>query len=115
MSQNLRGSVPLASHRRGPKPRQYAEGPEPGDKVLYVDLSRGRLEEIYRPHKSLTQLSSAPSRAGAGASAGSPGHGPAAHRPREAARESLRDAAADQPDGRAADPEEGPFRPAQAA
>jgi hypothetical protein len=51
MSRNPRGSVPLTSHRRGPKPRQHAEGPEPGDEVLCVDLSRGRLEEIYRPHK----------------------------------------------------------------
>ncbi len=48
MSQNLRGSAPLASQRSGPKPRRHPEAPEPGDEVLYVDLSRERLEELYQ-------------------------------------------------------------------
>jgi hypothetical protein len=48
MSQNLRGSTPLASQRSGPKPSRHPEAPEPGDEVLYVDLSRERLEELYQ-------------------------------------------------------------------
>lgn len=49
MSQNLRGSAPLASaQRRGSNSRRHPEAPEPGDEVLYVDLSRERLEELYQ-------------------------------------------------------------------
>jgi hypothetical protein len=48
MSQNLRGSASLASKRSGPEPRRHPEAPEPGDEVLYVDLSRERLEELYQ-------------------------------------------------------------------
>jgi hypothetical protein len=48
MSQNLRGSASLASQRSGPKPRRHPEAPEPGEEVLYVDLSRVRLEELYQ-------------------------------------------------------------------
>ncbi|MEI6111445.1 MAG: hypothetical protein WCP63_07200 [Cyanobium sp. ELA712] len=54
MSQNLRSSVPLAtsqlatSQRSGSCPRRHPEAPEPGDEVLYVDLSRERLEELYQ-------------------------------------------------------------------
>jgi len=49
MSQNLRGSAPLASTQRvGSRPRRHPEAPEPGDQVLYVDLSRERLEEFYQ-------------------------------------------------------------------
>jgi len=49
MSQNLRSSAPLAtSHRSGSSPRRHPEAPEPGDEVLYVDLSRERLEELYQ-------------------------------------------------------------------
>lgn len=49
MNQNLRGSVSLASAQSaGPKPRRHPEAPEPGDEVLYVDLSRERLEELYQ-------------------------------------------------------------------
>jgi hypothetical protein len=48
MSQNLRGSASLASQRSGPKPRRHPEAPEPGEEVLYVDLSRERLEELYQ-------------------------------------------------------------------
>lgn len=49
MSQNLRGSAPLASaQRRGSSSRRHPEAPEPGDEVLYVDLSRERLEELYQ-------------------------------------------------------------------
>ena len=48
MSQNLRGSGSLASKKSGPGPRRHPEAPEPGDEVLYVDLSRERLEELYQ-------------------------------------------------------------------
>jgi hypothetical protein len=49
MSQNFRSSAPLAtSHRSGSSPRRHPEAPEPGDEVLYVDLSRERLEELYQ-------------------------------------------------------------------
>jgi hypothetical protein len=48
MSQNLRGSASLASQRSSTKPRRHPEAPEPGDEVLYVDLSRERLEELYQ-------------------------------------------------------------------
>ena len=49
MNQNLRGSAPLAStQRRSSTPRRHPEAPEPGDEVLYVDLSRERLEELYQ-------------------------------------------------------------------
>ena len=48
MSQNLRGSASLASQRSGPKPRRHPEAPESGEEVLYVDLSRERLEELYQ-------------------------------------------------------------------
>ena len=49
MSQNLRGAAPLASTQRvGSRPRPHPEAPEPGDQVLYVDLSRERLEELYQ-------------------------------------------------------------------
>jgi hypothetical protein len=48
MSQNLRGAAPLTSSRRsGSKSKRHPEAPEPGDEVLYVDLSRERLEELY--------------------------------------------------------------------
>ena len=49
MNQNLRGSASLASGQtRGSRPRRHPEAPEPGDEVLYVDLSRERLEELIR-------------------------------------------------------------------
>jgi hypothetical protein len=48
MSQNLRGSASLTSQRSSPKPRRHPEAPEPGEEVLYVDLSRERLEELYQ-------------------------------------------------------------------
>ena len=49
MSQNLRRSAPLASAPTGgSRPRRHPEAPEPGDEVLYVDLSRERLEELYQ-------------------------------------------------------------------
>jgi len=49
MSQNLRGSASLASAQRsGSRPRRHPEAPEPGEEVLYVDLSRERLEELYQ-------------------------------------------------------------------
>jgi hypothetical protein len=48
MSQNLRGSAPLPSRRTGSMPRRHPEAPEPGDEVLYVDLSRERLEALFQ-------------------------------------------------------------------
>jgi hypothetical protein len=49
MNQNLCGSASLASGQtRGSRPRRHPEAPEPGDEVLYVDLSRERLEELIR-------------------------------------------------------------------
>ena len=49
MNQNLRGSASQASGQtRGSRPRRHPEAPEPGEEVLYVDLSRERLEELYQ-------------------------------------------------------------------
>jgi len=48
MNQNLRSSAPLASQGRGSSSRRHPEAPEPGDEVLYVDLSRERLEQLYQ-------------------------------------------------------------------
>jgi hypothetical protein len=49
MSQNLRGSASLGSAQAsGSRPKRHPEAPEPGDEVLYVDLSRERLEELYQ-------------------------------------------------------------------
>ena len=49
MNQNLRGSAAMASAQRsGSRPRRHPEAPEPGDEVLYVDLSRERLEALYQ-------------------------------------------------------------------
>jgi hypothetical protein len=49
MNQNLRSSAQLASSQRsGSRPRRHPEAPEPGEEVLYVDLSRERLEELYQ-------------------------------------------------------------------
>jgi hypothetical protein len=49
MNQNLRSSSSLASGQtRGSRPRRHPEAPEPGEEVLYVDLSRERLEELYQ-------------------------------------------------------------------
>jgi hypothetical protein len=44
MNQNLRG----LDQRRSSSLRRHPEAPEPGDEVLYVDLSRERLEELYQ-------------------------------------------------------------------
>jgi len=49
MNQNLRGSASLPSGQaRGSKSKRHPEAPEPGDELLYVDLSRERLEELYQ-------------------------------------------------------------------
>ena len=49
MNQNVRGSASLSSAQRsGSRPRRHPEAPEPGDEVLYVDLTRERLEELYQ-------------------------------------------------------------------
>jgi hypothetical protein len=49
MKLNLRGSASLASAQRsGSRPKRHREAPEPGEEVLYVDLSRERLEELYQ-------------------------------------------------------------------
>ena len=48
MNQNLRSSAQLASPQTsGSRGRRHPEAPEPGEEVLYVDLSRERLEELY--------------------------------------------------------------------
>jgi hypothetical protein len=51
MSQNLRRSASLTSAQRASKPKRHPEAPEPGDEILYVDLSRERLEELYQGHR----------------------------------------------------------------
>ena len=49
MNQNLRSTAQLASSKRnGSSARRHPEAPEPGQEVLYVDLSRERLEELYQ-------------------------------------------------------------------
>jgi hypothetical protein len=49
MSQNLRSSASGApAQSRGSRSKRHPEAPEPGDEVLYVDLSRERLEELYQ-------------------------------------------------------------------
>jgi len=49
MSQNLRGSASLGpAQRSGSMPRRHPEAPEPGEEVMYIDLSRERLEELYQ-------------------------------------------------------------------
>ena len=49
MNQNLRNAaavpVRIASN---PKQRMHPEAPAPGDEVMYVDLSRERLEALYQ-------------------------------------------------------------------
>ncbi len=49
MSQNMRVSASLPSAQKSSsRPKRHPEAPEPGDEVLYVDLSRERLEELYQ-------------------------------------------------------------------
>jgi len=50
MTQNLRRSQPLASTHQQlrSRSRRHPEAPEPGEEVLYVDLSRERLEKLYQ-------------------------------------------------------------------
>ncbi len=48
MNLSLRAPSPLASQKNGPRARRHPEAPEPGEEVLYVDLSRERLEELYQ-------------------------------------------------------------------
>lgn len=49
MGQNLRRPAPLASSQsNGFRSRRHPEAPEPGEEVLYVDLSRERLEQLYQ-------------------------------------------------------------------
>lgn len=49
MTQNLRGAAALAPVPvRGSSPKRHPEAPEPGEEVLYIDLSRERLEELYQ-------------------------------------------------------------------
>ncbi len=42
MTQNLRSASAMPAPRR-----RHPEAPAPGDEVLYVDLSRERLEKLY--------------------------------------------------------------------
>jgi hypothetical protein len=49
MNRSLSGTASLATGQtRGSRPRRHPEAPEPGDEVLYVELSRERLEELYQ-------------------------------------------------------------------
>ena len=50
MSRNLRSSSASGApaQSRGSRSKRHPEAPEPGDEVLYVDLSRERLEELYQ-------------------------------------------------------------------
>jgi hypothetical protein len=49
MSRNLRASASLPSAQRsGSRRKRHPEAPEPGDELLYVDLNRERLEELYQ-------------------------------------------------------------------
>ena len=43
MTQTMRTPSPKSSPRN-----HHPEAPEPGDEVLYVDLSRERLEQLYK-------------------------------------------------------------------
>ncbi len=49
MNQNLRqaATVPVTSSNR-PVRRMHPEAPAPGEEVMYVDLSRERLEALYK-------------------------------------------------------------------
>jgi len=52
MNQNLRGVTRQSSSQTsGARPRRHPEAPEPGEEVLYIDLSRERLEELYQQAK----------------------------------------------------------------
>jgi hypothetical protein len=49
MSRNLRASTSLPSAQRSAsRQKRHPEAPEAGDELLYVDLSRERLEELYQ-------------------------------------------------------------------
>ena len=50
MTQNLRGAAALAPVpvRGSTRSKRHPEAPEPGEEVLYIDLSRERLEELYQ-------------------------------------------------------------------
>ena len=49
MTQNLRRTTPATGQRpQGSRRARHPEAPEPGEEVLYVDLSRERLEALYQ-------------------------------------------------------------------
>lgn len=49
MNQNLRNSAAIPVRiANNPKQRIHPEAPAPGDEVMYVDLSRERLEALYQ-------------------------------------------------------------------
>ena len=49
MTQNLRRAAPAPAPRpQGNRRARHPEAPEPGEEVLYVDLSRERLEALYQ-------------------------------------------------------------------
>ncbi len=49
LSRNLRASASLPSPRRnGSRQKRHPEAPEPGEELLYLDLNRERLEELYQ-------------------------------------------------------------------
>ena len=49
MTQNLRGAAALSPVPvRASRSKRHPEAPEPGEEVLYINLSRERLEELYQ-------------------------------------------------------------------
>ena len=49
MTHNLRQAPPAPAPRpQGSRRARHPEAPEPGEEVLYVDLSRERLEALYQ-------------------------------------------------------------------
>ena len=49
MNQNLRNAAAVPARiASNPKQRMHPEAPAPGDEVMYVDLSRERLEALYQ-------------------------------------------------------------------
>ncbi|MCX5946415.1 MAG: hypothetical protein NTZ53_14200 [Cyanobacteria bacterium] len=48
MTQNLRRTpIPIVARSQGLRRPRHPEAPQPGEELLYVDLSRERLEALY--------------------------------------------------------------------
>ncbi|WP_457767377.1 hypothetical protein [Cyanobium sp. ULC082] len=49
MSQNLRRSAPrITAQPAGNRRARHPEAPQPGEEVMYVDLNRERLEQLFQ-------------------------------------------------------------------